>query len=269
MSGFIDGIRFYKGAGNNGTHIGSLYDRAGDLLAQATFTGETASGWQQANFSAPVEIAANTTYVAAYFSTTGFAYDSGYLTSAGVDNPPLHAPENGVDGSNGVYAYGSAAQFPSSSYNSTNYWADVAFTPLAPDLTIGLSHSGSFAPGETGATYAMVASNIGNAPTTGLVTVTEAVPTWLTATSMQGSGWTCTQPAGPCTRSDALGAGSSYPQILPTVNVASNAGSSVTNVAAVAGGGETNTGNDVASDPTGIQTAANTIFAASAVPGTP
>ena len=63
VPGAVNGIRFYKGAGNNGPHIGLLYNSAGTLLAQATFTGETASGWQQVNFSSPVPIAAGTTYV--------------------------------------------------------------------------------------------------------------------------------------------------------------------------------------------------------------
>src|SRR5208337_2740890 len=106
VSGNITGIRFYKGEGNNGTHIGLLYSASGTLLAQAVFSGETASGCQQVSFSTAVGIAANTVYVAAYFSTTGFAYDAGYFTSTGVDNAPLHALESGVDGSNGVYAYG-------------------------------------------------------------------------------------------------------------------------------------------------------------------
>jgi hypothetical protein len=75
-------------------------------LAQATYSGETASGWQQANFSAPAAVAANTVYVAAYFSTTGIASDQAYFVSAGVNNAPLHALQNGVSGPNGVYAGG-------------------------------------------------------------------------------------------------------------------------------------------------------------------
>ena len=88
--GSVTGIRFYKGAGNNGTHTGLLYSSTGTLLAQATFSGETASGWQQVSFSSPVSIAANTTYIAAFFSTSGYAYNVNYFTSSGVDSPPLH-----------------------------------------------------------------------------------------------------------------------------------------------------------------------------------
>ena len=58
------GMRFYKAAANTGTHIGSLWSATGTRLAQATFTNETASGWQAATFSTPVAVAANTTYVA-------------------------------------------------------------------------------------------------------------------------------------------------------------------------------------------------------------
>jgi hypothetical protein len=91
LSGNITGIRYYSGVAPSGTQIGLLYSVSGTLLGQATFTGGTALGWQQVSFATPVAIAANTTYVAAYFSSTGFAYSSGYFTSAGVTNPPLQA----------------------------------------------------------------------------------------------------------------------------------------------------------------------------------
>ncbi len=46
QNGTVTGIRFYKAAANTGTHVGSLWERSGKLLAQGTFTNETASGWQ-------------------------------------------------------------------------------------------------------------------------------------------------------------------------------------------------------------------------------
>lgn len=69
LNGYITGIRFYKGSNNTGTHVGNLWNSAGTLLASATFANETASGWQQLNFSAPVAITANTIYRASYDST--------------------------------------------------------------------------------------------------------------------------------------------------------------------------------------------------------
>ena len=140
-AGTITGLRFYKGSGNTGTHVGTLWSANGAVLAQATFTGETASGWQQVNFATPVAITANTVYVASYLAPAGrYAADSGYFSSAGADNAPLHALRNGVSGSNGVYAYAPSTTFPTSTYNATNYWVDVVFstgtvTPPVADTT--------------------------------------------------------------------------------------------------------------------------------------
>jgi Domain of unknown function (DUF4082)/Bacterial Ig-like domain/Bacterial Ig domain len=136
-AGYIQGIRFYKGSANTGTHIGNLWSTAGTLLATATFTGETASGWQQVNFSSPVAITAGTTYVASYYAQAGnYSYNGGYFASAGVTNLPLQALANTAS-PNGVYAYGSKSTFPTSSYNATNYWVDVVFvpTPTVPTVT--------------------------------------------------------------------------------------------------------------------------------------
>src|SRR5438046_6762718 len=47
VNGYITGIRFYKSANNTGTHVGNLWSGTGTQLASATFTNETASGWQQ------------------------------------------------------------------------------------------------------------------------------------------------------------------------------------------------------------------------------
>ena len=52
-------------------------------------------------------------------------------------------------------------------------------------------------------------SNAGPSPSFGLVTVSDVLPPGLTATSIAGTNWACTQPAGPCTRSDPLAALSS------------------------------------------------------------
>jgi hypothetical protein len=127
LDGYITGIRFYKSSTNTGTHIGSLWMSDGQLLAQATFTNESTSGWQQVDFVTPVEITANTVYVASYHAPNGrYAADAGYFATAGVDNGPLHALQDGVSGGNGVYLYG-AGGFPTDTWQSSNYWVDVVF----------------------------------------------------------------------------------------------------------------------------------------------
>src|SRR3954469_2979807 len=47
-NGYISALRFYKQANNTGTHIGHLWTASGTQLAEIEFTGETASGWQEA-----------------------------------------------------------------------------------------------------------------------------------------------------------------------------------------------------------------------------
>src|SRR5690606_6160337 len=85
-------------------------------------------------------VTANTTYIASYYAPNGgYTISRPYFTSAGVDNPPLHALKSGVDGLNGVYCTSSASCFPSSSYLGSNYWVDVVFEynlePVAPVIT--------------------------------------------------------------------------------------------------------------------------------------
>jgi parallel beta-helix repeat protein len=129
VAGMVTGVLFYKGAGETGVQTGELWTAGGTLLATATFSSETASGWQMVTFNTPVSIAANTVYIVSYHTTsTTIAYTPGGLSSS-VDNPPLHALASGSSGGNGVYEYGASA-FPTV-YNgqSPNYWVDVAFTP--------------------------------------------------------------------------------------------------------------------------------------------
>ena len=154
-AGTVTGVRFYKGAGNTGQHVGNLWSRSGQLLASVAFTNETASGWQEARFANPVAIAANTTYVISYHTNAGhFALNTNYFASSGRTVGPLRALANGEDGGNGVYRYGSTSAFPSSSYGSSNYWVDVVFQattgttppPPAPTPTAGGLWDGSAAP---------------------------------------------------------------------------------------------------------------------------
>jgi methionine-rich copper-binding protein CopC len=150
--GYVTGVRFYKGAANTGAHVGKLYSATGTLLASATFSGETASGWQQVSFAAPVAITANTTYVVSYVAPNGgYAADSFSFSSAGEENPPLHALADGVQGGNGLYSVGSSG-FPTATYRSTNYWVDVVFTTTdsAPPVVTARSPS----PNATGASIA-------------------------------------------------------------------------------------------------------------------
>ena len=114
---------------------------------------------------------------------------------------------------------------------------DMATITSVPVLSIGSAHTGSFTQGQSGATYTVTVSNAASAgPASGAVTVTESAPSGLTLVSMTGTGWDCSA-APSCARSDALAGGASYPPIVVTVNVASNAASPLVNSVGVSGGG--------------------------------
>ena len=131
--------------------------------------------------------------------------------------------------------------------------SDQTVVGQLPSLTIAKSHSGNFAQGQAGAVYTVTVGNSGSAATSGTITVTDTLPAGLTYVSAAGTGWscgaasqvvTCTSNAGVTI---AVGATSA---ITLTVNVASNAPASVTNVATASGGGAPNTPS--ASDPTTV-----------------
>jgi Domain of unknown function (DUF4082) len=140
IAGSVTGVRFYKGSGNTGTHVATLWSSTGSKLAEVTVSGETASGWQQANFSAPVSILAGTTYVVSYLAPNGnYAYNGSYSWSA-LTAAPLHVAST----SPGVYAYGSSSSFPQGANNGGNYWVDPVFSSVsAPPTPVTYSISGT------------------------------------------------------------------------------------------------------------------------------
>ena len=134
VSGWVAGVRFYKGAGNNGTHTGSLWSSSGQLLATGTFTNETASGWQSMLFPDPVQISANTTYVVSYWDPDGHYADDTDEFDWQLNTPPLvgvQADYMSATGGNGLYALG-GPNFPTSSYSGTSYGVDVIFDTTQP-----------------------------------------------------------------------------------------------------------------------------------------
>jgi uncharacterized repeat protein (TIGR01451 family) len=105
-----------------------------------------------------------------------------------------------------------------------------------PQLTASITSGGGFTQGQQNATYTVTVSNKGGASSTnGTVYVDEILPPSLTIVAMAGTDWVCN--AYSCSRSDALGGGSSYQPITVTVNVSSAAPASVVSMVALSGGG--------------------------------
>src|SRR5438094_6875441 len=114
--------------------------------------------------------------------------------------------------------------------NAGNNSASASINGQAPDLTIAKSHIDPFVRGSNGS-YSLTVSNVGPAPSGGLVTVSDTLPAGLTPSSASGSGWTCGIVAQvvTCTRSDALTAAASYPLLVITVAGQHSAPGSLTN----------------------------------------
>lgn len=142
--GLIKAIRYYKGMGTTGVHIGHIWTASGVLLATATFLNETGSGWQETVLDVPVILAPDVTIIASVFSPSGdYAFTPNYFTVT-AGNGPIKAIGDGIDGSNGIYSYSTASTFPTASYNASNYFVDVVF---APGVLGGiLNGSGNFIP---------------------------------------------------------------------------------------------------------------------------
>ena len=167
--------------------------------------------------------------------------DPGTTTDLNGNATTFATANSAVGGYTVTAAYGSAKVF-------------FSLTNVAPPAVLSVTsmHSGSFTQGQIGATYTLTVSNAAGAgPAVGAVTVTEVVPPGLTLTGLSGgNAWSCTLSTATCTRSDALQPGSSYSAIMVTVDVSSSAAPSVTNQAAVQGGGSLFLAN--ASDITSI-----------------
>lgn len=119
--GQITAIRHFRATSENGTHTGRIWSTSGNLLTSVTFTGETASGWQQEALPTPLTIQANTTYVVSVNINSHFPSTVNGL-SGQVVNGDLRSI---ADGNNGVF--GSPAALPTSSYNNSNYFRDILF----------------------------------------------------------------------------------------------------------------------------------------------
>lgn len=143
------------------------------------------------------------------------------------------APNAATSVVNSVHITGGSSAAATSNDTTTISGTQASNPPI---LTTVSTPTGSFTQGQNNATYTLTVSNAhGASSTSGTVTVTEVVPAGLTFVSMAGTGWTCAEQS--CTRTDSLGGGDSYQAITFTVNVASNAPSSVTNQVVVSGGG--------------------------------
>lgn len=115
VAGNVNGIRFWKLAGDSSTHTGLLWTvgSPGTELARVTFSGETASGWQYQAFASPYGISANTQYVASVSYSANLQPEP-YQESFSLSSPsPIISP-----------------------LSSASSWSHLVVTPLTYPNTI-------------------------------------------------------------------------------------------------------------------------------------
>ena len=118
VDGKISGFRFWKAAGETGTHTAKLWTTSGTLLASATFSGETSSGWQ--TVGTDTVIAAGT-YVVSVNTNVQMVKTATYFDDYGpISHDDIYA--------NLSYHGQPAGSFPTTA-GSGIYFVDVNFRP--------------------------------------------------------------------------------------------------------------------------------------------
>jgi Domain of unknown function (DUF4082) len=119
------GYRFYKAPGETGTHTARLYNYSGQLIHSATFSNETASGWQRVTFTTTVLAYAGDTYYVTVNTNVKQAKTYAYFTNSG-DITRYWG-----------YAFGGAYGQPINAFPGTNtgssFFVDVYFRPVRCD----------------------------------------------------------------------------------------------------------------------------------------
>jgi uncharacterized repeat protein (TIGR01451 family) len=142
--------------------------------------------------------------------------------------------------------------FPSSQVTST---LNVVAATAGRDLAIDNLSSGYFEIGSA-AVYTLRVSNMSSVDMTSrLVTVTLPVPAGLTYTSASGTGWACSLVSSvvTCTRTSALAAGASFPDISVTMQVTATVAPQVSTTATVAVTGDTVAANNTSSNTVSVR----------------
>ena len=129
------GYPVLQGAGQHRHPHWQPVDRpAGRSWRLARSAASPPQGWQELDFSTPVPVTAGTTYVASYHTSAGHYADTPSGLSLGGDE---RAADRAGQRRGLRLRLGHA--FPSNSYNGSNYWVDVVYTPSsgarAPTVT--------------------------------------------------------------------------------------------------------------------------------------
>jgi hypothetical protein len=217
VPGTAAGISVVSGSGQSAA-VGTAF--AGQLQALVKDGGGDAVPNASVTFTAPSNGAGGT-------FANGMASYSTTTNSAGIATS-LTLTANATAGSYSV----------TTAVTGVTTTASFSLTNLkVPVLAITEAPAGTFVQGQN-AVYTVTVGNVAGAePTSGTVTVTEAVPNGLTLMGMSsGTTWSCTLLSASCTTNTVLNPGSKYPSITVTLSMPYNAPASVSNQVSASGG---------------------------------
>ena len=215
----------------------------GGAVGAVTTGGTNAANWScTANAASPQVITCSSTTSIAISGSSTFTLSVNVAAGAGS------SVTNSVSVSGGNEA---------TARNGNNSATDPTMTVAPTDLTLSKTHSGNFTVGQPGS-YSFTVTNIGGVASSGTMTVTDTLPTGLTFVngSATGAGWSCSASGQTvtCSSSAAISAAANSTFSFDVnVGVATAPGTnSITNTAAVSGGGDSNAANNGAADPTTV-----------------
>ena len=195
-SGRVTALQYYQGRGARGVTDATLWSASGTVLARVSFAETTKVGWRTVPLAKPVGLTAGSTYVVSYHAPRG-----GYPT---IERDLVRAKTlNGFElpARAGVYTYGSAIAFPTSTYAGTNYLVDVVFEPATTTATATATARPTATPTATPRPTPTPTSTPTPTPTSapsgGFVVLGRSFPNSDTAGVPQGT--TLTTYTGPCT----------------------------------------------------------------------
>jgi hypothetical protein len=126
VPGRIVAIRFLRPREETGGHVGRVWTGDGVELGRATFTDESAAGWQEAPLAAPVPVVPGAIYTVGVNVNAVAAFTEGGFFRRSFGSGAVRSATD----ANGVISYGPLGPFPRyGNYEAHDYHRDVVFEP--------------------------------------------------------------------------------------------------------------------------------------------
>ena len=131
LGGWVVAIRYHRGAGDPGSRVVHLWDRDGQVLAEAPAGPAFDGGWHEVVLPRPVRVEPGLAYVASRRLDQGrIAVTDDYFDEP-VESPPFRVQVGTPVQVGGAFAFARTGAFPGEGVRGANPWVDVVFVPSA------------------------------------------------------------------------------------------------------------------------------------------